>query len=133
MDIKEIKRKKLEKMKKEIEIRNETKELIIEVNDDDFKEKVIEKSKKVPIVVDFWAEWCMPCLILKPVLEKLVEEYKGKFILAKLNVDKSPLTSQAYGIMSIPAVKLFKNGKVVAEFIGALPEEAVKEWLDKNL
>ncbi len=133
MDIKEIKRKKLEKMKKEIEIRNETKELIIEVNDDDFKEKVIEKSKKVPIVVDFWAEWCMPCLILKPVLEKLVKEYKGKFILAKLNVDKSPLTSQAYGIMSIPAVKLFKNGKVVAEFIGALPEEAVREWLDKNL
>ena len=101
------------------------------LTDQNFSEEVLKSSKS--ILVDFWAEWCMPCLILKPVLEKLVEEYKGKFILAKLNVDKSPLTSQAYGIMSIPSVKMFKNGKVVAEFIGALPEEAVKEWLDKNL
>jgi len=75
----------------------------------------------------------MPCLMLSPILEKLAKEYNGKFILAKLNVDENRITSQKYGIMSIPSVKLFKNGKVVDEFVGALPELSVREWLNKSI
>jgi putative thioredoxin len=103
----------------------------IEVDDYDFEEKVIEQSKQIPVIVDFWAQWCMPCLMLGPVLEKLTNEEKGKFILAKLNVDKNPVTSQIYGIRSIPAVKIFKDGEVVTEFIGAIPESQVREYLKK--
>ena len=105
----------------------------IDVNEENFESEVIEKSKKVPVVVDFWAVWCMPCVMLGPILEKLAHEYNGKFILAKLNVDENRNISQKYGIMSIPSVKMFKNGKVVDEFVGALPEPMVKEWLNKNL
>ncbi len=106
---------------------------IIEVNDENFQEKVIKQSKKKPIVVDFWTSWCMPCLILAPILEKLAKEYNGKFILAKVNVDKSRKVSQEYGIMSIPSVKMFINGKVVDEFMGAMPESMVRKWLEKNI
>lgn len=108
-------------------------EFKIEVGDKDFDEKVIEQSKKVPVVIDFWASWCMPCLMLSPALEKFADEYDGKFILAKLNVDENPIVSQKYGIMSIPSVKMFKDGKVVDEFIGALPEQMIKSWLEKNI
>lgn len=105
----------------------------IDVNDDNFEKEVIEESKKVPVVVDFWADWCMPCQMLKPVLEELAEEYKGKFVLAKLNVDENQRTSSKYGVSGIPAVKMFKNGKIISEFIGALPEQVVRQWLDKNI
>lgn len=105
----------------------------IEVNDNNFQEKVIEQSKKVPIVIDFWASWCMPCLMLSPILEKLAKEYNGKFILAKLDVGKNQELAQKYGVMSIPSVKMFKNGEIVDEFVGALPKTNVKEWLDKNI
>ena len=105
----------------------------IDVNDANFEKEVIEKSKTIPVVVDFWAGWCMPCQMLGPVLESLAKEYEGKFILAKLNVDESSGTSNKYGISGIPAVKMFKDGKIVDEFIGALPEHLVKDWLDKNL
>jgi len=105
----------------------------IDVNDANFEKEVIEKSKEVPVVVDFWATWCMPCLMLGPALEKLSEQYEGKFILAKLNVDENAVSSQKYKIMSIPAVKMFKDGQVVDEFIGAIPEPNIKDWLDKNL
>ena len=108
-------------------------EQIINVTDRDFEKKVIEKSKEIPIVVDFWATWCMPCLILSPILEKLTEEYNGKFVLVKVNVDNAKVKAQEYKIMSIPGVKMFKNGKVADEFIGAIPEPNVKEWLNKNL
>jgi len=104
-----------------------------EVNDYSFNEMVIEQSRKIPVVVDFWATWCMPCVILSPALERLAEEYKGKFVLAKLNVDKNPTVSQKYRIMSIPSVKMFKDGRVADEFIGALPESMVKNWINKNL
>ena len=130
-EIERIKQKKLEEMKAKMEILKQGTK--IEVTDNDFQEKVIELSEKIPVVVDFWAVWCTPCLLLGPVLEKLADEYNGKFILAKVNVDQSPATSQKYGIMSIPSVKMFKNGKIVDEFVGALPEPAVRQWLDKNL
>jgi putative thioredoxin len=105
----------------------------VEVNDENFQEKVIKTSEKIPVVVDFWADWCYPCHILSPIIEKLAKEYKGKFILAKLNVNQNPKTTEEYLIMSIPNVKMFKNGKVVDEFVGALPEFEVRKWLDKNL
>ena len=130
-ELEKIKKNKMEVMKKKIEESQiKTK---IEVDDNSFNEKVIEQSKKIPVVVDFWATWCMPCLMLGPTLEKFAEEYKGKFILAKFNVDENPIMSQRYGIMSIPNVKLFKDGKLADEFIGALPEPMVKDWIDKNL
>lgn len=105
----------------------------IEVNDSNFEKEVLEKSKEIPVVVDFWAGWCMPCLMLKPILKKIAKEYEGKFVLAKLNTDENPETSGKFKISSIPDVRIFKNGKVVNGFVGALPEETVKQWLDKNL
>lgn len=104
-----------------------------DVNEENFEKEVIEKSKEVPILVDFWAAWCMPCLILKPTLEKIAEEYNGKFLLAKANVDECPELSERYRITGVPTVKLFINGKVYDEFIGAMPEMKIRAWLDKNL
>jgi len=130
-ELEQIRKKKLKELAERFNGKKmETK---IEVTDNDFDEKVLEQSKKVPVVVDFWAAWCAPCLRLGPTLENLADEYGGKFILAKLNVDAGPTVSQKYGIMSIPCVKMFKDGEVVDEFIGALPESTVKQWLDKNL
>lgn len=126
-----IKKRKLEELIKKTSGNNmRTK---IDVDDNNFNAMVIEQSKRIAVVVDFWATWCMPCLIIGPILEKLSEEYKGKFILARLNVDGARVTSQKYGIMSIPSVKMFKNGEVADEFIGAVPEPVVRSWLDKNL
>ncbi|MCD6229212.1 MAG: thioredoxin [Candidatus Diapherotrites archaeon] len=105
----------------------------ITVNDSNFEENVIKKSFKTPVVVDFGALWCGPCRMLGPVLENLAKEYDGKFILAKANVDENPNSSQQYKVIGIPAVKMFKNGGIVDEFTGALPENSVKQWLDKNL
>jgi len=135
MKMDELERIKREKLKKLMERTkgSDIDQTEIEVNDENFQEKVIEQSKKIPVVVDFWASWCTPCLMLSPILEKLAKEYNGKFILAKANVDKNRTTSQKYGVMSIPNVKLFKNGKVVDEFVGALPEPSVREWLNKNI
>jgi putative thioredoxin len=104
-----------------------------EATDKDFNEKVIERSKEMPIVVDFYADWCMPCKMLAPVLEKIAEEYKGKFVLVKVNVDNAPEIAQKYGIMSIPNVKMFKNGELISEFAGSYPESFIREWLEKNL
>ena len=103
------------------------------VNDENFKEEVITKSKEIPVVVDFFATWCPPCKVLEPTLEKLSKTYEGKFILVKINVDENPMVSKEYSIMSIPSIKMFKNSNVVDEFVGAMPENMVKQWLDKNL
>jgi len=96
-----------------------------------FEEDVLEASKSKPIVVDFWAAWCGPCRILGPVLEKLAVEQSERWTLAKVDTEQFQDLSMQYGIRGIPAVKLFVNGKVTDEFTGALPEAAVRQWLDK--
>ncbi len=106
---------------------------MVDVTDANFEQEVIEKSKQVPVVVDFWADWCAPCQMLGPILEKLSEKYEGKFVLVKVDVNQNQNKPAEYGVMSIPAVKLFKNGEIADEFVGALPESKVIEWLDKNL
>jgi putative thioredoxin len=102
---------------------------VVEVTDADFSAQVLEESRKRPVVVDFWAAWCRPCLLIGPVLERLAGEHGGEFLLAKLDVDSNPRTSAAFRIQSIPAVKAFRDGRLVSEFIGAIPEQSIREWL----
>jgi putative thioredoxin len=102
-----------------------------DVTQSDFEEKVIAASFKLPVVIDFWAPWCAPCKVLKPVLEKLAQEYAGKFLLAKVNSDENPELSARFGVRGIPSVKAVVQGKVVDEFTGALPEGQVREWLER--
>ncbi|GAB1393440.1 thioredoxin [Rhodocyclaceae bacterium] len=97
----------------------------------DFDEKVLAASQQVPVLVDFWAPWCQPCRILKPLLEKLAAEYGGKFILAKINSDENQELSQRYGVRGIPAVKAFVGGQLADEFTGALPEAQIREFLER--
>ncbi len=130
-ELEKIRRRKMKKLKEKIE-KSQT-EIKIEVNDNNFEEKVIKQSNDFLIIVDFWAEWCMPCLMLGPTLEKITEEHRGKMVLAKVNVDKNPKLSQLYGINSIPAVKIFRHEKIVDEFIGALPESQVMGYIKKHL
>jgi putative thioredoxin len=101
-----------------------------DVSSADFQKIVINGSRQVPVVVDFWAPWCGPCKVLKPILEKLAAEYQGKFILAKVNSDENQALAQQYGVRGIPSVKAFRDGQLVDEFSGALPESQVRAFLE---
>jgi len=107
---------------------NTSKNIII-VDDNNFQYEVIAFSNQVPVVVDFWAEWCAPCKMLGPILEKLAAEADGAFRLAKVDVDANPNITLQYQVQSIPAVKAFRDGQIVAEFIGAKAEPEVREFL----
>ena len=102
----------------------------IDVTNDTFERDVIEASKSTPVVVDFWAPWCGPCRVLKPILEKLALEYGGRFKLAKVNSDENQEIAAAYAIRSIPDVMAFRDGKAVSHFLGAVPESQVRAFID---
>ncbi len=104
-----------------------------DVNAESFQREVIEASSEAPVLVDFWAPWCGPCRALTPVLEKLAEQYQGRFRLAKVNSDENPELSRQFGVRSIPSVKAFVDGNLVDEFLGARPESAVREFIDALL
>ena len=103
----------------------------IEVDAGNFEQVVIEGSKQAPVVIDFWAPWCAPCRALKPVLEKLAAEYGGRFTLAKINSDDNADLAAQFGVRGIPNVKAVVDGEIVDEFSGALPESAVRAFIDR--
>ena len=105
---------------------------IVEVTRDNYAQ-LMQTSFEVPVLMDFWAEWCQPCHRLMPVLAKLADEYQGKFLLAKLNTEQEQEIAGRFGIRSIPTCKLFRDGQPVDEFMGALPEQAVRQFLEKHI
>lgn len=105
--------------------------IVIDVTDATFASAVLERSATVPVVVDLWAEWCGPCRTLGPTIEKVVAETNGAVELAKVDVDANPEISQAFHVQSIPAVFAIKDGQIVDSFVGALPEAAVREFVER--
>lgn len=106
---------------------------IIDTNEDDFAERVLAASSRTPVLVDFWADWCGPCRVLTPVLERLVEEYAGRFVLAKVEADENMRLAGRYKLRGFPTAILFVNGEPVDQFSGARPPGFVREFLDQYL
>jgi len=103
----------------------------ININDSNFKQEVLEES--LPVLVDFWAEWCGPCRMVAPVVEQIAKEYKGKLKVCKLNVDEAPKTASSYGIMSIPTLAIFKKGKVADKIVGALSKAELESAIKPHI
>ena len=106
---------------------------IADVTDQSFDAAVLARSRQTPVLVDFWAAWCGPCKMLMPVLQKLADEYGGKFFLAKVNTDVEQALANRYGVKSLPTVKLFKNSQVADEFLGVQPEKTIRALLDRHI
>ncbi len=99
----------------------------------EFKQQVIERSREVPVVVDFWSPGCAPCRMLTPLLEKLAQEHQGAFLLAKVQVEQEPELAAAMGVQAVPTVIGFRDGKIAGQFMGALPEDGLRQWLSRIL
>jgi putative thioredoxin len=108
-------------------------ENVIEPTVETFTQDVIERSKQTPVVIDFWAEWCQPCRLLAPILEKLAAEFQGKFVLAKVNVDQQPDIAASFNVESIPAVYAVRDGAIADMFVGVRPEPQLREWIERIL
>ena len=104
-----------------------------DVTEENFASQVIEASHQAPVLVDFWATWCGPCQSLMPLLQKLADDYKGKFLLAKVEIDQQQNLATQFAVRSVPTVKLVKNGQIVDEFTGALPEGEIRAFLEKHI
>jgi putative thioredoxin len=113
-----------------MESSSETQPLVFDVTTDRFQTEVIDRSHTVPVVVDFWAEWCNPCRVLGPVLERVVQAFSGRVLLAKVNTDQEGALAQHFRISSIPAVKVFHRGRVVNEFVGVRDQRFIATFLD---
>lgn len=100
---------------------------VLNISDDNFEEKVVKSS--LPVLVDYWAEWCGPCKSVAPLIEELATEYAGKLVVAKMNIDQNPQTPTHYGVRGIPTLMLFKDGQVVAIKVGALPKSTLFDWI----
>ncbi len=106
---------------------------IFNVTQEDFSQRVLETSRRVPVMVDFWADWCGPCHMLMPILAKLINEYSGQLMLAKVNSDQQQALALHYGVRSLPTVKIFKDGNLVDEFMGAQPESVIRQLLERHI
>ncbi len=104
---------------------------IFDVSRDNFQTTVLDNSSEVPVLVDFWADWCQPCRLLTPLLQKLADEYQGAFLLAKVNADREPALASQFGVRGLPTVKLFRNGQVVDELVGVQPEAVYRELIEQ--
>jgi len=106
-------------------------ENVIHLNDGNFEEEI--KNAQKPLLIDFWAPWCGPCKTIGPIIEELAETYKGRAIIAKINVDENQKAAMTYGVRSIPTLVLFKDGKIVDTIIGLVPKERLEEFINKAL
>lgn len=106
-------------------------EAILHVTDDSFEDNVLKSSQ--PVIIDYWAEWCGPCKMIAPILDEIATDYKGKLVVAKLNIDENPATPQRYGVRGIPTLMLFKDGEVEATKVGAISKSQLAEFIDGNL
>ena len=104
---------------------------IIHVSDDSFEKDVLQSE--LPVLIDYWAEWCGPCKMIAPVVEELADEYEGKLVVAKFNIDENPNTPPKYGIRGIPTLMLFKNGNVEATKVGAVSKSQLQAFIDGNM
>ena len=127
-EIEEIRKKKIKELMEKIEMSKIDKPIV--ANSKNFDE-IVKKYKNV--VVDFWAEWCMPCRMIAPIIEDLAREYAGKVVFVKLNTGENPEIAMRYGISAIPTLMFFKNGKPIDLIIGAYPKSEIKRWIDKKL